>query len=314
MKNLPKIAFGTWSWGTGAIGGDAVFGNHLSEAQMKEVFDTAMKDGLNLWDTAYVYGMGASETELGKVARGYPEGSVILSTKFSPAVADESRADPVAAMLEGSLKRLGADSIDLYWIHNSDDVERWTPMMIRLLQSGKIKAVGVSNHNLEEIKRANEILGAAGFQVSAVQNHFSLLYRRPEETGVLDYCRRNGIAFFAYMVLEQGVLSGRYNVQNPLPEGSMRADSYNKVLPQLEQLTDALAEIGRAHGANAAQTAVAWAVAKGTLPLIGATKPHHVTDAAAAAKIALSAAEIERLERLAAETGVDTRGGWEKSV
>lgn len=65
MKQLPKIVLGTWSWGTGMFGGDAVFGNHLTEAQMKEVFDTAIANGLNLWDTAYAYGLGDSEKELG---------------------------------------------------------------------------------------------------------------------------------------------------------------------------------------------------------------------------------------------------------
>ena len=113
------------------------------------------------------------------------------------------------------------------------------------------------------------------------------------------------------MVLEQGALSGRYNVQNPLPEGSRRAEAYNKVLPQLQKLTDAMAEIGQAHNASVAQIAIAWAIAKGALPLIGATKPHHVTDAADAAKLVLSAEQVAEIERLAEETGVDTRGGWE---
>jgi aryl-alcohol dehydrogenase-like predicted oxidoreductase len=102
----------------------------------------------------------------------------------------------------------------------------------------------VSNHNLEEIKQANAILSEEGFRISAVQNHYSLLYRSSEEAGILDYCNDNFIAFFAYMVLEQGTLTGRYNSQNPLPEGSARANTYNKVLPQLEELTNAMKEIG----------------------------------------------------------------------
>ena len=317
MKNYPKIALGTWSWGVGAWGGDAVFGQTLTEAQMKEVFDTAMQAGLNLWDTAYVYGMGGSEIELGKLVRQQPQGSVMLSTKFTPNLADETAADPLNAMLEGSLQRLGVNEIDLYWIHTSIDVERWTPYLIPALKSGKVKAVGVSNHNLAQIKRANEILAAEGFKLSAVQNHFSLLYRNSIADGTLDYCRENGITFFSYMVLEQGTLSGRYNAQNPLPEGSHRgeaynrAEAYNKILPKLQKLTDAMAEIGKAHNASAAQIAIAWAVAKGTLPLIGATKPHHVTDAAEAAKLILTAEQTAEIERLAEETGVDTRGGWE---
>ncbi len=311
QPTYPKIALGTWSWGVGTYGGDAVFGQTLSEAQMQEVFDTAMQAGLNLWDTAYAYGLGDSEKELGKIIRRWPKGSVILSTKFTPNLADESLADPFMAMLDSSLERLGVDTIDLYWIHNSIDVERWAPHLIPALKSGKVKAVGISNHNLAQIKRVNDILAAEGCKLSAVQNHFSLLYRNSIDDGVLDYCRDNGITFFAYMVLEQGALSGRYNVANPLPAGSRRAEAYNKALPQLQKLTDAMAAIGKAHGASAAQIAIAWAIAKGTLPLVGATKPHHVTDAAAAAQLTLTAAEIAELERLAKETGVDTRGGWE---
>ncbi|OOF43206.1 aldo/keto reductase [Rodentibacter rarus] len=311
MKQLPKIALGTWSWGVGAFGGDAVFGNHLTEAQMKAVFDAAMENGLNLWDTAYAYGLGDSEKELGKFIRQQPKGSVIVSTKFTPNLADENQSDPFMSMLEGSLERLGVEEIDLYWIHNSLDVERWSPYLIPALKSGKVKAVGVSNHSLEQVKRVNEILGAEGFKIEAVQNHFSLLYRNAIDDGLLDYCQANGITFFAYMVLEQGALSGRYNVENPLPEGSMRATTYNKVLPQLAKLTNAMAEMGEAQGVSAAQIALAWAIHKGTLPIVGATKVHHVTDAAKATQIALSPEQVATLEQLAKETGVDTRGGWE---
>lgn len=307
----PKIALGTWSWGTGTYGGDAVFGQTLSEAQMQEVFDTAMQTGLNLWDTAYAYGLGDSEKELGKFIRREPQGSLILSTKFTPNLADESQADPLMAMLDGSLQRLGVDTIDLYWIHNSLDVERWTPCLIPALKSGKVKAVGVSNHNLEQIRRVNDILTAEGCKLSAVQNHFSLLYRNSIDDGTLTYCRENGITFFAYMVLEQGALSGRYNPENPLPAGSRRAEAYNAVLPKLQKLTDAMTAMGKPHGASAAQIAIAWAIAKGALPLVGATKPHHVTDAAAAAQLTLCSEQVAELERFAQATGVDTRGGWE---
>lgn len=311
MQQLPKIALGTWSWGAGMFGGDAVFGNHLSEAQMQEVFDAAIANGLNLWDTAYAYGLGDSEKELGRFTRKQPKGSVILSDKFTPNLADENQADPFMAMLDGSLERMGVESFDIYWIHNSLDVERWTPHLIEALKSGKVKAVGVSNHSLEQVKRVNEILGAEGFKIDAVQNHFSLLYRNSIDDGLLDYCRQHGITFFAYMVLEQGALSGRYNVANPLPEGSMRAATYNKVLPQLEKLTDAMAEMGKEYGVSSAQIALAWAIHKGTLPIVGATKVHHVTDAAQATKISLTDAQAAQLEQLAIETGVDTRGGWE---
>ena len=314
MKKLPKIALGTWSWGTGANGGDAVFGNSLSDEQMKSVFETAVQSGLNLWDTAAVYGMGDSEKALGKLIREYSREDLILSTKFTPNIADEQAAHPVSAMLEESLGRLGVNNIDIYWIHSPKDVEKWTTGLIPLLQAGKVKSVGVSNHNLAQIKRANEILRDAGYSVSAVQNHYSLLYRSSEDAGILDYCKENDITFFAYMVLEQGALSGRYNPQNPMPEGSGRAETYNKILPQLQALTDAMKAIGEAKGASVAQVAIAWAISKGTLPIIGATKVHHVSDAAKAAALHLSEEEIAQIEKLSVEAGVDTRGSWENSM
>ena len=308
MKKLPKVALGTWSWGTGFAGGDTVFGNHLSDSQMAEIFSKAMQQGLNLWDTAPVYGMGSSETALGKLIPQYPREDIIISTKFTPQIADEQSAEPVTAMLNASLERLGVQDIDIYWIHNPADVERWTPGLIPLLQSGKVKQVGVSNHSLKQISRVNEILKPAGFSVSAVQNHYSMLYRSSEEAGILDYCHQNNMTFFAYMVLEQGALSGRYDSQHPMPAGSDRAETYNNVLPQLEKLTAAMKEMGDQKNASVAQIAIAWAIAKGTLPIIGVTKVDHVTDAARAAEIQLSADEMVTLEELAKATGVDTRG------
>ena len=314
MKKLPKVALGTWSWGTGFAGGDTVFGNHLSDSQMAEIFSKAMQQGLNLWDTAPVYGMGSSETALGKLIPQYPREDIIISTKFTPQIADEQSAEPVSAMLNASLERLGVQDIDIYWIHNPADVERWTPGLIPLLQSGKVKQVGVSNHSLKQISRVNEILKPAGFSVSAVQNHYSMLYRSSEEAGILDYCHQNNMTFFAYMVLEQGALSGRYDSQHPMPAGSDRAETYNNVLPQLEKLTAAMKEMGDQKNASVAQIAIAWAIAKGTLPIIGVTKVDHVTDASRAAEIQLSADEMVTLEELAKATGVDTRGAWEKPM
>lgn len=312
-KDFPKIALGTWSWGVGAVGGDQVFGNHLGEADLKAVFDTAMKEGLNLWDTATVYGMGASEDILGAFARACPREDVILSTKFTPQIAG-SGADPVAELCDASMERLGTDYIDIYWIHNPADVERWTPGLVSLVKSGKVKQVGVSNHNLAQIRRAEEILSKEGIHISAVQNHYSLLYRSSEDAGILDYCKDNGIDFYAYMVLEQGALGGKYNTKNPLPKGSQRGDTYNPILPQLEKLTDAMRSIGQKHGATVAQVAIAWAIAKGTRPIIGVTKPSQVEDAAKAARVVLSAEEMERLETLAKEANVDTRGSWENPM
>lgn len=261
---IPKIALGAWSWGAGSAGGDQVFGNHLFETDLKPVFDKAMECGLNLWDTAAVYGEGTSERILGNFVKDVNREDVILSTKFTPQIASDS-PEAMQEMLDGSKVRLHTDVMDVYWIHNPMDVERWTPMLIPLAKSGQIKSIGVSNHNLVEIKRVNEILAAEGLKISAVQNHFSLLHRSSERAGILDYCRKNGIIFYAYMVLEQGALAGRYNEANPFPVGTGRGDAYNPHLKKLTALIEELALIGTRFDASPAQVATAWAIAKGTL-------------------------------------------------
>ncbi len=308
-----SIALGTWAWGAGMFGGDSVFGSNTDEGNLKPVFDAAMAAGLNLWDTATAYGMGESERILGRLAAGYKREDVLISTKFTPQLAEMYDND-FTKMADASLQRMGLDYIDIYWIHNPMDVERWTPGLIPLLQSGKVRKVGVSNHNIKEIRRANEILGEAGFKVSAVQNHFSLLYRSSEKGGVLDDCKENDIRFWSYMVLEQGALSGKYNVANPLPADSDRGRKYNPVLGQLTALTDAMKEIGDKYGLSCSQVGIAWALTKGTMPIIGATKERHVLEAAQVMDTRLATEEVVRLEALADAAGIDTRGDWEHTM
>jgi len=217
-------------------------------------------------------------------------------------------------MLDGSKSRLHTNVIDIYWIHNPMDVERWTPMLIPLAKSGQVKSIGVSNHNLAEIKRANEILESANLKISAVQNHYSLLHRSSERAGILDYCKENGITFYSYMVLEQGALSGRYNTQHPFPEGSDRAKCYNPILPQLEDLIQKMRQIGEKYEMTPAQAATAWAIAKGTLPIIGVTKAEQVKAAAKAAELTLTAEEISSLETLGDAANINTLREWEKQM
>lgn len=308
-----KIALGAWSWGVGDTGGDKVFGNYLTAEDLMPVFDKATELGLNIWDTAPVYGMGSSETILGEFIKNVSRDNIVISTKFTPHLAGDS---PNAAreMLEGSLKRLNVDYIDVYWIHNPDDIERWTRELIPLAKEGLIKSIGVSNHNLAEIKRVGEILGAEGLKLSAVQNHYSLLHRSSERAGILDYCAENDITFFSYMVLEQGALTGKYDRAHPFPEGSSRARSYNGILPELEELIKGMREIGERHNAAPAQIAAAWAVAKGTLPIIGITKVKQAEETARTANITLSAEEVTEVERLAEKSNVKTLRGWEREM
>lgn len=137
-KKLPPLALGAWSWGTGMAGGDQVFGNHYFEDDLRPVFDKAMEKGLTLWDTAAVYGEGTSERILGNFVKDVPREDVLISTKFTPQIAGPGD-DAMEKMLEGSLSRLHTDYVDIYWIHNPMDVERWTKDLIPLAKSGKIR-------------------------------------------------------------------------------------------------------------------------------------------------------------------------------
>lgn len=311
--NKNMIALGAWSWGTGAAGGDQVFGNHLFEEALKPVFDKAVECGLTLWDTAAVYGEGSSERILGSFIKEVPRNNVMISTKFTPQIASNSE-NAMQEMLDGSKERLHTDFVDIYWIHNPFDVEKWTPHIIPLAKSGQIRQIGVSNHSLAEIKRVNEILAEEGLNVSAVQNHFSLLHRSSEKGGILDYCKENGITFFSYMVLEQGALTGNYDKQRPFPENTGRGSSYNPYLKEIAVLNTALARIGAKHNATCAQTATAWAIAKGTVPIIGVTKVYQVEEAYKTAQIMLTDDELTELEAIADAVGISILREWEKEM
>lgn len=308
-EKMPKIALGAWAWGN-----DGTFGGTLTPEQLRPVFDAAMQGGLNLWDTAYAYGMGTSEKVLGEFLRTVPRESYLISDKFTPQCADPAVDNAVVAMYETSSTLLGTDYMDIYWIHNPVGAPEWVRKLIPLAKTGKIGRIGLSNHNLAEIKEAAEILGKEGLRISAVQNHYSLLNRSSEDSGILDYCKENDIAFFAYMVLEQGALSGKYDTQHPFPEGSDRAAVYNPMLPELEKLNVCLKEIADRHSVAPAQVPVAWAIAKGTLPIIGVTKVYQVEDAAKAAALELTVDEIAAMEKLAAGLSLNVIRYWEKEM
>ncbi|MBQ9409589.1 MAG: aldo/keto reductase, partial [Clostridia bacterium] len=307
---LPKIALGAWAWGN-----DGTFGSNFNAASLRPIFETAMKHGLNLWDTAYAYGMGTSEKVLASFLEGLPRASYLISDKFTPQCADASNPNAMRDMIEMQQRLMGLDSFDIYWIHNVWGAPHWTEEVAKYC-AGRADApmIGVSNHNLAEIKQADEILRAHGLRLSAVQNHYSLINRSSEDSGILAYCRENGIVFFSYMVLEQGALSGKYDTHHPMPEGSDRAAIYNPVLGQLEALNAAMQKLADKYGVAVAQIPVAWAIAKGTLPIIGVTKVSHVEDAAKAAEIALTADEVKELETLADTLGINAVRMWEKEM
>ena len=310
MKNLPKIALGAWAWGN-----DGTFGNALTAESLRPIFETAMANGLNLWDTAYAYGMGTSEKVLARFIKDLPRASYLISDKFTPQCADAASPTAMADMIEMQLSLMNLDRFDIYWIHNVADAPKWIEELAKYFE-GKddVPMIGVSNHNLQEIKEADAILKARGLKLSAVQNHYSLINRSSEDSGILDYCKDNDIIFFAYMVLEQGALSGKYDPEHPMPEGSARAETYNPVLDKLSILNGELQKLADKYNVGPAQIPVAWAIAKGTLPIIGVTREDQVLDAVKAAGVNLTEAEIAELEKVADSLELNVIRFWEKEM
>lgn len=310
MTTLPKIALGTWAWGN-----DNTFGTVYTEDELRPVFDTAMAHGLNLWDTAYAYGLGTSEKMLGACLKGRARDSYLIADKLTPQCMDESSNTPVADMWKTQLGLLGVEGMDIYWVHNPIEAPRWITAAAKFF-AGKKDApmIGVSNHSIDQIKEADRILHAHGLKLGAVQNHYSLLNRSSEESGILDYCRANNIHFFSYMVLEQGALSGQYDTHRLMPDNSARAAIYNPVMDKIEMLNLSLKLLADKYHVGIAQIPVAWAIGKGTLPIIGVTKEHHVTDAVRATEITLTPEESRLIESTADKLNFNIIRDWEKEM
>lgn len=306
----PKVALGAWAWGN-----DGTFGGGIDAVDLEPVFDAAMGAGLNLWDTAFAYGAGTSEKVLGEFLKELPRDSFLVSDKLTPQCMDASSATPVEDMLQRQLSLTGLGRFDIYWVHNTSRSPLWIEKLAEHFEGrNDAPVIGVSNHDLAEIKEADEILRAHGMKLGAVQNHYSLINRSSETSGILDWCRDNDVAFFSYMVLEQGALSGKYDAAHPMPEGSARAAVYNPMLGNLEALNSTIVEFARKRGVGPAVIPIAWAIAKGTLPIVGVTKASHVADAAKAAAIELSAKDIAVIEEAAGTLKVDVIRFWEKEM
>lgn len=305
---IPAIAIGTWSWGTGLNGGDKIFGNSYGIDELLPVFKCGVEKGLTLWDTAAVYGMGTSETILGKCIKQC--NNITISTKFTPFGLQGEKA--MAKSLMKSTERLNKEIIDIYWIHNASNVKKWTEQAVELYKVGKVKHIGVSNHNLEQVREASIILKSYGIHLDAVQNHYSLIYRHSEEEGILEWCKDNDTRFFAYMVLEQGALTGKYSESNPFKAGTRRADAFPpETLRKLYPLINSMQTIAKKYKVEVSQIAIVWAMSKGTIPLVGATKVSQIESISKVDEIILEQKEIELIEQAALKTGVSIKTSWE---
>lgn len=309
---FPAYAIGTWAWGNGTAGSQMIFGEKRDTERLKAAFRTAVSEGFTLWDTAEVYGMGSSERLLRECVEECGE-KILISTKHMPKKRYSS--GEVRTALLGSLERLGADRADIYWLHLPFNIGQNINECAELAKEGKIGLIGLSNYNAEQIDKADMLLREKGLRVGAVQNHFSLIRRDPEQLRILDWCRKNDVPYFAYMVLEQGALSGKYDDEHPIKGLSLRSLEYNRnVMKKLRPLIDCLRELGVKYSVSPAQISVAWARSKGTIPIVGITKPEQAAELAGSASVAVTAEEAARLEGLADASGIVSRGMWEPKL
>ena len=261
--------------------------------------------------------MGKSEKTLASFIKDMERSKYLISDKFTPQCIDPKAENPFKEMIEKQLNLMNLTKFDIYWIHNVEGAPKWIEELAKYFQNKKpeeIPFIGVSNHNLAEIKQAVEILKKYNLKLSAVQNHFSLLNRSSENSGILSYCQENKICFFSYMVLEQGALSGKYNQNNLMPENSERRKIYNPQMAKIEKLNGEIQKLADKYKVKVALIPIAWAICKGTLPIIGVTKTEQVEDAVAATKINLTKEEISGLEDFAKQLDINVIRFLEKEM
>ena len=300
------VMIGTWAWGSGYNGSGMIFGSSSDEQTLKSTFEKAVELGFTKWDTAAVYGMGSCEKLLGGFINGRDD--IFLSTKYFPN--KKFKSGDLEKSFNESMTRLGLKSADLFWIHKPNNLKENLQEAIPLMKDGRIRSIGISNVSMNDIKTAEDLLGQHGLRLGAVQNHFSLL--RNDQQPIIDYCNSKGITYYAYMVLEQGALAGRYNSKNHFPTFSMRNFMFPKSkFKKIENLLAAMKGIADKYGIDRSQIPVLWVIAKGAVPIVGITKPAYAEKLSDALKITLTAEEISLLTGEAKKTGIRQQGSWE---
>lgn len=303
---MKEILIGTWAWGTGMNGGSMVFGKKQDPEVLKKTFEEAAKLGFLNWDTAAVYGMGTAEKLLGSLIKDRED--IFISTKFFPD--KKYKEGALTKSFNESMERLGKDTCDLFWIHVPNNLEQNIREAAPLLKSGRIRSIGTSNVSLEHIHIAEQALAKEGLKLGAVQNHFSLL--RNDQQPIIDYCNANGIKYYAYMVLEQGALSGHYDAKNHFPVFSMRNMAFPKSkFVKIEGLINCMRQIAKDHDIDPSQIPILWTLSKGALPIVGITKPSHAQKLAEAMDVVLTDEELNLIEKEAEATGIRQQGSWE---
>jgi len=286
---VAPVGVGTNKWGTAGRDPEQIFGG----------FAAALDSGLTLIDTAEMYAGGNSEKVIGDFRRRDPRPAVVCS-KYAPYPTRLS-ARYLLGALDASLQRLQTSCIDLYYIHfplTFVGIEALMDAMAEAHRAGKIKAVGVSNYDAGQMRRAADRLARHGIPLAANEVHYSLLHRKPETNGVLDACRELNVALVAYFPLGSGRLkapaaNAPARSESPFARMSLRGQSAGLI-----GLQQTLQRIAAVHDGTASQAALNWLLQKDdrVIAIPGATRATHVLENAAALNWRLTAEEFEAID------------------
>ncbi|HDH6582247.1 TPA: aldo/keto reductase [Staphylococcus aureus] len=288
--------------GTNAVGGHNLYPN-LDEEQGKDVVRQAINHGINLLDTAYIYGPERSEELVGEVVKEYPREQIKIATKGShefdenQEVHQNNQPEYLKQQVENSLKRLQTDYIDLYYIHFPDDntpKDQAVAALQELKEQGKIKAIGVSNFTLDQLKEANK----DGY-IDVVQLEYNLLHR--ENEAVLQYCVEHQITFIPYFPLVSGILAGKYDENTKFSDHrTTRRDFIPGVFEENVRRVKALESLAAAHQTSIANIVLAFYLTRPAIDVIipGAKRAEQVVENIKAADIVLSDDEIQYIDEL----------------
>ncbi len=290
------------------------FGGRLDAARTADVVDAALDAGIDFFDTADLYGEGRSEEYLGR-ALGPSRARVAIATKFGherSVFGKGARPEHVRFAVEGSLKRLGTDYIDLFLLHQPDPdtpIADTLGALDDLVRAGKVREIGCSQFSVEQLRESNAVVPPGAARFVNVQNQYSLVDREPE-LGVLQECERLGLAFVPFFPLASGLLTGKYRQGRPLPDGGRLTVSrgYAHFLSEENlDLVERLIAFTETRGRTLLELAFSWLLSRPTVASViaGATRPEQIRSNVAAARWRMSEAERAEVEQI---LGPATRG------
>jgi aryl-alcohol dehydrogenase-like predicted oxidoreductase len=300
---IPPLGVGTWAWGDSSTWGMGGADPSYTEATIREAWEASIEAGVVLFDTAEVYGKGESERIIGRLLAEDPSvrDRIVLATKWMPMPQKLDVTGALVSAARASIERLGVESIDLYQIHGPISLrskEALAEALVTAQSEGLVKAVGVSNYSAKETRRIDAALRKRGARLATNQIEFSLLRTKPERLGLLECCRELGVVPLAYSPIGQGRLTGKFSAAHPPPKSrTFSAHPMEKV----EAVVAVLRRVGDAHDRTPAQVALAWCIAKGSVPIPGAKHRRQAEENAGALGWALTAEELAALDGVALE-------------